>query len=104
MKHFLIRYQFKSGSREAWHQHIAQFISALDNDPELKGKISYRCLKERDGTGYYHLAAASDAEAISALQSRDFFRRYTEESKAVASGEVEVVPLEFIAETASPAL
>ncbi len=99
MKHFLIKYQFKNGTREAWHQHIDQFIGWLNSDPDLKGKISYRCMKEKDGTGYYHLAAASDDQAIKALQSKDFFKRYTEETKLVAGGEVEVVPLELIAET-----
>ena len=100
MKHFLIKYQFGSGSTEAWHRQIAQFISALDNDPDLRGKISYRCMRGKDGTSYYHLAAASDAQAISALQSKDWFKRYTEETRMVAAGAVEVLPLEIIAETA----
>lgn len=99
MKHFLIKYQFKNGTREAWHQHIREFIAWLDNDPELKGKISYRCMKERDGSGYYHLAAAADEQAVKALQSSDAFKRYTDESKRVAGGQLEVVPLELIAET-----
>ncbi len=99
MKHFLIKYVFKSGTREAWHLQIQQFIASLDNDPELKGRISYRCMKERDGSGYYHLAAAADDQAIQTLQSRDWFKRYTDESKRVADGELEVVPLELIAQT-----
>ncbi|MDM0066476.1 hypothetical protein [Variovorax sp. J31P207] len=99
MKHFLIKYRFKTGTREAWHEHIQQFIAWLDSEPDVKGKISYRCMKERDGDGYYHLAAASDEQAIKTLQSKDFFKRYTEESKRVAGGEVEVVPLELIAQT-----
>ena len=66
MKNFLIKYRFSSGSANARHQLIAQFIAALDSDPELKGKISYRCMREKGGSGYYHLAAASDKDAISA--------------------------------------
>ncbi len=100
MKHFLIKYQFKNGSPEAWRQHIAQFISGLDSDPDLRGRISYRCMKEKNGAGYYHLAAAADDDAIKALQSKEFFKRYTEETKSVAGGEVEVVALEMIAGTA----
>ena len=100
MKHFLIKYSFNNGTREEWHRHIRQFIAWLDGEPDLKGKISYRCMKERDGNGYYHLAAAADEQAIKALQSQDFFKRYTEETRRVAGGEVEVVPLELIAETA----
>lgn len=99
MKHFLIKYRFKNGTKEDWHREIARFISALDNVPALKGKISYRCMKARDGADYYHLAGAADEQAIKALQSQDFFAGYTEKTKLVAGGEVEVLPLETIAET-----
>jgi hypothetical protein len=99
MKYFLIKYQFKSGSPEDWRGHIAEFIAALENDPELKGRISYRCMKESDGSRYYHLAATSDDQAASVLQSKDFFKRYNEEMRRVAGGEVEASPLQMIAET-----
>jgi hypothetical protein len=100
MKQFLIKYRLKSGSEERWHQDIVRFISALDNDPALRGKISYRCMKSRGGSDYYHLATAADDDAIKLLQAREFFLRYTEETKCAAGGEVEVLPLEIVAETA----
>ena len=78
MKHFMIKYQFANGTTDEWHQEIEKFISALDNDAELKGKISYRCLKNRDDANYTHLAAATDEQAIKTLQARDFFKHYTE--------------------------
>jgi hypothetical protein len=99
MKYFIIKYQFKDGTREAWHQQVARFISAVDGDPDLKGKLSYSVMKEREGDGYYHLVRADD-QAAKALQTKDFFPRYTEETKRVAGGKVEVVPLEIVAETA----
>jgi hypothetical protein len=71
----------------------------LDADADLRGEISYRCMREQDGAGYYHLAAVSDPQAVQALQSKDFFKRYTEETKRVGGGVVDVVPLELIAET-----
>jgi len=98
MKHFAIRYRFQNGSPEEWHQHIASFIAALDSDPVLKDRISYRCMKSRGSAEYTHLASAVDDEAIATLQSRDFFQRYTEQTKLVAGGAVEVSPLEIIAE------
>ena len=52
---------------------------------------------------YYHLAASSDDEASKALQSRDFFKAYTEETKWVSGGTVEVLPLAIIAETSARA-
>src|SRR6185369_2490986 len=100
MKQFLIRYRRTNGTEEEWHQAIRQFISALDSDPELKGKIGYRCLKIKDGTDYFHLATAADNAAIKALQQREFFKSYTEKTKLVANGEVVVSPLEVVAETA----
>src|SRR5262245_63762390 len=103
MKHFMIKYQFKSGTKEEWHRDIAAFITALDTDPALKGRISYRCMKGREGVDYYHLASAVDDQAIKALQERDFFKRYTERTKLIAGGEVEVLPLDIIAETAHKA-
>ena len=99
MKHFLIKYRLKNGSEEQWHQDIVRFISALEDDPALRGKISYRCMKRRGGSDYYHLAAAAHDHAIQALQSREFFSRYTEQTKLAAGGEVEVLPLDIVAET-----
>src|SRR5260221_9988862 len=99
MKQFLIRYRLKDGLGEQWHQDIARFISDLDSDPAVAGKISYRCMKSRGGSDYYHLATAADDQAIKALQNQAFFSRYTELTKRAAEGEVEVSPLEIIAET-----
>ena len=100
MKQFLIRYRRTQGTEEEWHRDIAAFIAALDNDPELKGKISYRCMKIRDSPDYFHIATPADEQAVKTLQQRDFFKRYTEKTKLVAGGDVVVSPLEIIAETA----
>jgi hypothetical protein len=100
MKHFMIKYQFANGTREEWHREVERFISALDSDPDLKGKILYRVMKNRDDSSYYHLAAAADEQAVKILQSRDFFKHYTEKTRRVAGGEVTVTPMELIAETA----
>jgi hypothetical protein len=100
MKYFMIRYRRSQGSEADWHTHIAAFIAQLDSDPAVKGKISYRCLKRRDGSDYFHIAGAVDEPAIKALQGSAFFPRYNEETRKVAGGEVEVIPLETIAETA----
>ena len=99
MKHILIKYRFKSGSRDEWHREIERFISALDNDPELSGKISYRSTRGKEGDDYYHFVEVVDDQAVKTLQERDFFSSYTEKCERVAGGEVEVLPLEIIAET-----
>jgi hypothetical protein len=99
MKHFLIRYRLQNATPETWHKDVAEFIAALDGDPALKGKISYRCMKIRDSADYLHLATAADEQAVKALQQSAFFSRYTEKTKQAAGGNVEVLPLEIVAET-----
>jgi hypothetical protein len=99
MKYSLIKYRFQNGSEEAWHSDIAEFIAALDGDPALQGKISYRCMKSRNGPEYFHLAAAADDQAVKMLQERAFFARYKEKTRLASGGSVEVLPLEIVAET-----
>ena len=100
MKHFMIKYQFKSGTTDAWHQEIGRFIKAINDDPELKGRIGYRCMKNRDDGNYFHLASVTDDAAQKTLQSREFFRQYQEMTRKVAGGEVTVTPIEMIDATA----
>lgn len=108
MKRFLITYTHRpetGWTEEDWHRQVRAFIAALDDDPALRGRIVYRCMKAKDakdektGAAYYHLAEAADDGAIQELQQRAFFQRYTEETKRVAGGVVQVTALETIAET-----
>jgi len=100
MKQFLIRYRRTTATAETWHEDIKRFIAQIEADPELRGQISYRCMKVRDSDEYMHLATPTDDAAVKALQSRDWFKRYNEQTRAAAGGSVEVLPLEIIAETA----
>ena len=97
MKHFLIKYRFRGDSEAEWRAEVARFIEALDTDPDLKGKIAYRCM--RRGGDYYHLATATDDDAVSVLQGKDFFKHYTQMTGRACGGEVEAGPIEIIAET-----
>ena len=99
MKHFLIKYRFQNGTTEDWHREIGRFIRAIDADPELKGRIGYRCMKNRDDGQYFHIASVTDDAAQKTLQSRDFFKHYTEMTRKVAGGEVTVTPIELIDQT-----
>lgn len=100
MKHVLIKYQFKEGSKEEWHADVARFVKAIDEDPELRGKITYRALKT-EGDEYYHLATAVDQAAADLLGDREYFARYTGRTGEVSRGTVQVVPLELVAQTKS---
>src|ERR1700742_4672622 len=94
MKYNMIRYQFANGTSEDWHREVARFIAALDGDPELKGRIRYRVMRNRDDASYFHLAAAADDAAVKTLQSRDFFRAYQAKTREIAAGgNVTVTPI-----------
>ncbi len=99
MKHFLIKYRFQAGTEEQWRDNIVRFVAALNSDPELAGKISYRSMRNAKGADCYHLATVADDSVNKLLQSREFFARFSAGVKSAAGGEVEVVPLEIVAET-----
>lgn len=101
MKRFLISYTFRLDppAEAAWQKRVGEFIAAIDADPELRGRIKYRCMKVKDSGSYYHLAEVADDAAGKALQERAFFKSYTEETKRVGGGAVTVSPLETLAET-----
>ena len=101
MKRFLIHYTLlpDSGPVDAWNGQVRAFIQALDADPELRGRIRYRCMKARDRNEYFHLAEPLDDEAAKLLGERDWFKRYTQEMRRVGGASFEVLPLDTIAET-----
>lgn len=101
MNRFLIKYtrQPGTGSVLDWHRHIEEFISGLESDPDLKGRIRYTCMKAAGSDDYYHLAEPLDETVGDELQKKDFFKPYTQETNRVAGGKAEVMRLETIAET-----
>ena len=99
MKYFMIRYRFQNGTREQWHGEMARFIAALQAEPSLKDRISYRCMKAKQGDDYFHLAVTADDGAANDLQGHAWFKHYSEQTKQISGGTVEVVPLEVVAET-----
>lgn len=99
MKYFMIKYHSKGESPDQWHTRVKQFIAAIDAQPDLEQRITYRCFKMKDGLDYFHIAGAADDGAVKVLQSKDFFKGYSEATRDAAEGEVTVVPLELIAET-----
>ena len=99
MKCFLISYKFSEGSEDAWHAEIAKFISELENNPIIGGKVSYRVMKSTKGPEYYHLATPVDEDAVKLLGEQAFFKHYTEQTELVSGGSVTVTPLEIISQT-----
>ncbi|HVY20583.1 MAG TPA: hypothetical protein VHA70_10965 [Bauldia sp.] len=99
MPQSIIVYTFKTGPRDEWRRQITAMVAEMNGDPDLKGRISYRVLKERNGDRYWHVASAVDDAALKALQSKDYFRRYQAATREISGGTVEVIGTETMAET-----
>jgi len=98
MKHVLIKYRVEGGTQAEWHDEVARFVKAIEADPELSGKITYRAMKTPGGD-YYHLATVVDQATADLLGERDFFERYTARVDEISKGTLETSPLEIIAQT-----
>lgn len=99
MPQSIIAYTFRSGSEDEWRRRIATMVGQMNADPDLKGRIAYRVLKERSGQRYWHVASAVDDAALKALQSKDYFRSYQAATREASGGAVEVIGTETVAET-----
>jgi hypothetical protein len=98
---FLIKYRFSNGSQEDWHREIKRFIAAIEDDPALNGRISYRYMKANNGAGdCYHLAGADDDEAAKALQEASSSSAAPANRNGSRAGRLKCVVLAMIAETA----
>jgi quinol monooxygenase YgiN len=103
MKHVVIQYRREHATPEQWHQEVTRFITALDSDPAIGGKISYRCMSSGEGPNYVHLVEVRDDAAQKTLQERDYFKHYTAETRRISGGSVQVTPMHIVAETKRPA-
>jgi len=103
MRQFMIGYTFALDpeAQAAWHRRVAEFIEELGADPDLAGRIRYRCMKAKQGAAYYHLAEPADEEAIRVLNTRAYFMEYTAETKRVGGSSVFVTELDLLADSAA---
>ncbi len=98
MIHSLIRYSISRPS-EDWEREVLAFIQAIDREASLRGRLSYRCLKESDGVSFCHIAAAVDDSAVEDLKKKSFFKPYSAKLRAVAGGEPHFTKLQVVGGT-----
>ena len=103
MKHFLIKYRFKDGSPEAWREEIQTFHRRRRSRPGLEwpDRLSLHESGKWVGRGLPPRRRRRTRNGPRPLQQRDFFKHYTEETKRVSGGTVEVLPLTILAETSA---
>ena len=98
MIYSLIRYTVEAPNEE-WEREVLAFIQAIDGEASLRGRLSYRCLKESDGVSFCHIAAAVDDSAVEDLKKKPFFKPYSAKLRAVAWRGPEFTKLEVVGGT-----
>jgi hypothetical protein len=98
MVYSLIRYTIIEPSEE-WEREVLAFIRAIDCDTSLRGRVSYRCLKETDGLSFCHVAAAVDDAAVEDLKQKPFFKQYSARLRAVAKAGPHFTKLQVVGGT-----
>jgi hypothetical protein len=91
----IIKYRHTTGTTEDWHREIASFITRLT----ASGAQGRSAIAAGAATARTTIISRCSTTRRIAL-ARDFFKHYTEATRLVSGGSVEVVPLEMIAETA----
>ena len=98
MVYSLIRYTVKAPTDE-WEREVLAFIQAIDREPSLCGRVSYRCFRQADGVSYCHVAAAVDDSAVDDLKQKPFFKPYSARLRAVAESGPDFTKLQAVGGT-----
>ena len=89
------------GEEAAWEQATSNFIAAIDQDPELAGRLHYRVNRAREGGRRVHWGWWDDPEIVPILQSRDYFKEFTARVREMAGRTLTTIPLTRRGQTAA---
>ncbi len=95
----LIQYNY-DGDEGEWMTAVEAFVGAVDADPALRGKFSYRVNIAGDGVGRAHVGRWDAEETLAHLQAQDFFKRFAAKVSEFAGGAPNATRLRLAAETA----
>jgi len=95
----LIQYNY-DGDEGEWLTAVEEFVAAVDADPALRGKFSYRVDIAADGVGRVHVGHWDAEETLAHLQAQDFFKRFAAKVGEFAGGAPNATRLRLAVETA----
>ena len=87
-----IRYEF-DGDEARWESAIRTFIDSVNADEEISAKFHYRVMKAKEGNMRVHWGRWDAPETVQTLQSRDYFKTFAAELKALAGDTFSPVPV-----------
>ncbi len=100
MNGILIQYDY-DGDEGAWLAAVEDFVAAIDDDPVLRGRFSYRVNVAADGVSRVHVGRWDSEETLTHLQSQDFFKAFAAKVGEFAGGPPNASRMRLAAETAA---
>ena len=83
MQGIVIRYSY-DGDEAKWRAATDAFIQAIENDDAVSGKFRYTVTTGKDGVTRTHLGRWDSDETLSTVQSRPYFKTFSDEVQAMA--------------------
>ena len=77
MRGIVIRYRY-SGDEAAWQTAMNNFINAINSDAAVVGRFRYTATVSADGIGRTHVGRWDTEETLKEVQSREYFKRFSE--------------------------
>jgi len=99
MHGILIQYNY-DGDEGTWLAAMEDFVAAIDADPALRGKFSYRVNVAADGVGRVHVGQWDSDETLAHLQSQPFFKTFAGKVGEFSGGGPNAGRMRLAAETA----
>lgn len=92
-----IRYSY-DGDETVWRAAVDAFIEAVNADADIRGKFSYAVSVAGDGTRS-HVGRWDSDSTLKALQSRDYFKTFSQAIQGFADGTLDAKQVALYRET-----
>ncbi len=76
MQGIIVRYDY-SGDEARWRAVVGDFISAISDDPEARGRFRYTVTVAGDNRTRTHIGRWDSEETLKTVQSRDYFKTFS---------------------------
>ncbi|MCP4384234.1 MAG: hypothetical protein GY798_22965 [Hyphomicrobiales bacterium] len=98
MEGIIVRYRY-DGDDAPWRSTINRFIDAINADEAVKGRFRYSVTIAKDGVGRTHIGRWDSDETLKTVQSRDYFKQFSEAVQEFAGDTLEPGRMEVVAST-----
>lgn len=94
----VVRYRY-DGDDAAWRGVVTTFVDAIGADDVVRGRFRYTVTTARDGVTRMHIGRWDSDEALKTVQSRDYFRAFSEAIQHFAGDTLESARIDVAAAT-----